>query len=284
MLFLINNINGRSIQSFRLPKSGDIDFYDTNYPDIEKLAAKVEPLIPLHAFNLKVVEVGANNIPFAYNRGGKAIGYCGNVKGGIINLLQKETGVTPHIRFLNDPVNQRYVLFYGEGQYMSGAEVMDTSSKIACYGYTTFNTKDMVMTMMANMFNFEIKQIDNYIDALKLRIIDNDKLEKYKRPLQECALFGGTGGLEENTKDCYIKCAPINMLTQGIERSLNIFTYDEANTGQSDYYDITIPHKYLESLEKIDELNQYLANKYGLVLKKEKALEKVFTIRFHNND
>jgi hypothetical protein len=279
ILFIMNNLNGQSIQNFHLPKSGDQDFYSTNYKDVEKNVSKIHPL-NFNAFDLKVVEVAGNNIPFAYNRGGKAIGYCGNVKGGIMNLLQRETGATPHIQFLNNPPNQRYVLFYGQGSYMSSAEVMDTSSKMECYGHQTFNVRDMVMTMMTDLFDFEIKQISDSLDVLKLKIIDYKKLQKYKKKLQEC--ISGEYYFDENTKDYYIKCASMNLLTQGIERSLNIFTYDEANTGESDYFDIILPHKYLESSGKIDELNVYLETKYGLTLKKEKSLEKVYTIRFNN--
>jgi hypothetical protein len=281
-LFFLNNLSGqeKSSPNTHLPKSGDGDFYSTTYPSVEKCAAKIHPL-NYNAFDLKVTEVADTNMSFAYNGGGTSMGYCGNVKGGIINLLQKTTGVTSHIRFLNEPTNERYVLFYGQGMYMNGSAVMDTASQIGCYGHITFNGRDMIMTMMANLFNFEIKQIEDSLEVLKLRVVDNSKLHVYQKTLQDCP-HGGRTYFDTANKDFHGKCVPTIMLVSGIESSLNIFIYNEVNTGKSNYFTFIIPHELLESYEKIDELNQYLETKMGLTLKKEKALEKVYTIRFNN--
>ena len=175
LLFLLNNLTGQYIFKNPLPMSSDGNFYSLSYPDVEERAAKIKPLT-VNAFDLKLVEVDSTNTPFAFNGVGSAVGYCGNVKGAIINLLQKQTGVTTHIRFLNEPPKQRYVLFYGQSFYANGLEVGDTSSKMECFGRITFNLRDMVMKMMSDqlLFNFEIKQFDALIDVLKLRVVDSD--------------------------------------------------------------------------------------------------------------
>lgn len=280
LLFLLNNLIGQDVFKNPLPMSSDSDFYSLSYPDVEERAAKIKPLT-VNAFDLKLVEVDSTNAPFTYNGGGGAVGYCGNVREGIINLLQKQTGVTTHIRFLNAPLKQRYVLFYGQSFYSHDSEVGDTSSKIACFGPVSFNLRDMVMKIMSQLFNFEVKQSDALIDVLKLRVVDSYKLQAHKKTLAEC-INGGSSYYDEQTKDYFVKCAPIDFLLIGIEESLNIVTYDETKHSASDYFNITIPHKYLESLDKIDELNKYLESKYGLTLKKEKALEKIYTIKFNN--
>ncbi len=279
--FLLNNINGQEKFEKNNTKS---NYSSITYPQVKKLASSVHPLISNNtAFNLTVEEVISDTSKFfAHNsRGGSAIGYSGNIKGGITNLLQSGTGITSHIRFLNEPQNERYVLFYGAGNYMNGLQYNDTSSAIGCYGHITFNSRNMVMKIMSDLFDFEIKEIEDSLDVLKLRVVDSSKLYFYKKTPKDC-WQGGNGGIDTLTNDYINRCTNFAFFVYDLECHWKTFIYDETNSIDSDYFTFRIPHELIESIEKLDELNKYLEKTMGLVITKEKKLEKVYIVRFNN--
>ena len=284
VFFSFSNLNGQEKSEKNNIKPNYYNYYSITSTEVERLAKKVQPLVINNSpFKLNIEEVvGDTSKFFSYNRGGSAIGYCGSTKGGIINLLQAPTGVTSHIRFLNEPQKERYVLFYGSGNYMNGLQYNDTSSAIRCYGHVTFNSHNMVMNIMADLFDFEVNEITDSLDVLKLRVANSSKLYFYKKTLKDC-WQGGYGGIDTLTNDYMNYCAQLSFLVYTLEHSWNTFIYDETNSGDSEYFTFRIPHELLESIEKLNELNAYLEKNTGLTLKKEKKLEKVYTVRFNNS-
>ena len=228
---------------------------------------------------LKVVEVDSTHSPFS-DDSGSIWGYCGNVEGGIKNLLQnKILHSTSHIKFLNKPYKKRYVLFYGTGLYMNGQGVGDSISN--CYlGHGHIRGRDIVLDMMSNEFRFEVKQIEDSLEVMELRIIDSAKLNIFLTPYAQ-RFMPGSGIKNPNTGEYRSVRSYLWPITKFASKAYNKTVYDETNTDESkSRYDFTIPGGLMDSPNKYDEFNNYLKQNLGLTLIKTKRLEKIYTIEF----
>jgi hypothetical protein len=226
---------------------------------------------------LKVIGVDSTQTPF--NDGLGRIGYCGDIEGGIKNLLQNVLLFsTSHIKFLNRPSKKQYVLFYALGAYVSNQTVGESPSK--CYLDNSVMARGIILNMMATEYNFDVKDKNDSLEVIELRIKDSFKLSLSSTPYNKHFL-GGSAKTDTLTKQYNSIRAHLSYLTMDIGRNWNVLTYDE--TGMEKYrYDFTIPSGLLNSPDKFSELNRYLEENLGLTLVKTKRLEKIYTIEFKN--
>ncbi len=228
---------------------------------------------------IKVMEVDTSSKPFS-DDSGSIFGYCGDIEGGIKNLLQnKLLYSSSHIKFLNQPNEKRCVLFYGRGLYMNGMIVGDTAKN--CYPDDSHvKGRDIILKIMATEFGFDVQEIIDSLDVIELRVLDSFKLKNFLIPESQ-RYVGGSGLIYTKTKEYQSIRAHLSFIPIHIGRIWNVVTYDETNT-DNNRYDFTIPAELFDSSSQFSQFNAYIEPNLGLTLIKTKRLEKVYTIQFKN--
>lgn len=213
--------------------------------------------------------------PFSDDLGG-VFGYCGDIVGGIVNLLQTDIHTTPHLHFLNKPQEKRYVLFYAQGWDLKGGKTQDSSK---CYSKDLyFDGRDMILKLMEKHFDFKVQESKDSLEYLELNIKDTTKLFGRKTVPEGCLLSGGTS-IDSIENSFNGSCASLLWISVYLEQKLNIYNDDATNT-LGTYFDYKIPLELLTSYDKIPELNSYLEAYMGLTITKTKKLETVYTVKF----
>jgi hypothetical protein len=233
-----------------------------------------------HFFGLKVEEieeVDAYAMPFNDDIVGGMFGYCGDLIGGITNLLQ--TSGHPHytfyIRFLNTPPKKRYVLFCGYGSNMSSIRA-DSSG--CPENSASVNGRDIILKIMASEFAFEVKRIQDSLDVIEMKVIDSLKLSLFLVPKSQ-QYVPGIAGIDTKTGKYNLTRAHLSFIAYHIQRYWNMPAYDKTATDKT-RYNFTIPGELLNSIDSLPQLNTYLEQNVGLTLVKAKRLEKIHTIEF----
>ncbi|MFM2269279.1 MAG: hypothetical protein RL757_2720 [Bacteroidota bacterium] len=208
---------------------------------------------------------------------GDYFGYCGDVKGGILTLLQTWIlHTTSHVRFTNEPAEVRFVFFRGTGYLMNTAQLTDTSQ---CVSMGTYQHKgrDIVLDIMSKHFGFTVEQTYDSLPVLGFRIVDtvlcySNRVAKY---------CNGDAPIKDSVRqvDVY-RCQRFGYLGNCVEKMNNIMVYDETRSPE-DYYDFEIPlHLYKE--KDIEKWNEYLKTHLGIAFIREKRIEPIYTITFLN--
>lgn len=171
-------------------------------------------------FEIKVKEVSDTTKPFSFDSG-PVFGYCGDIVGGIKNLLQTNISSTPHVFFENKPLQNHYVLFYGFGSNMDGSKISDTSK---CYSnVNSFNGREIALKILEQQFNFEVKESKDSLEYIELKISDYSKLLLHKTPIEKCNQGGWA--MEDTINNYYLgTCSSLVWISTRIEKKLNIYT------------------------------------------------------------
>jgi hypothetical protein len=208
--------------------------------------------------------------------------YCGDVIGGIKNLLQTDSWATPHLHFENQPVEKRKVYFHGIGTNVKASKSMDTTKYYSNSYY--IDCRAIILKIMAEHFEFEVQETEDYLDLLELYIVDTSKLYSLRSPTKDCIEEKGGHGYADSIPNIYIsKCLPLWFIADQTERSLNTFTTDM--TGDlHHYYSFRMPRKYIEPNIILEDLNNYLEENIGVkfVRKKKTIKSKIYNIKFKN--
>jgi hypothetical protein len=254
-----------------------------------------------YLLNLKIMEVSDTATRFNISVG-HLFGYCGDIEGGVVNLLQTEFGSTPHIRFLNKPKQKRYVYFHSNGFHMGGAAVgIPTQNSLSDFfykglsqtardttpsRYLNLHGRDIVMEVLKREFNFDVKVLSNSLDVLELKVIDATKLRHFTIPYNEinkpnngCERFSLVYEYMPQPKFC-IKTI-LTIFTINLERIWNVYVEDKTNSRPQGYF-LEFPTELFKSYEMLPQLDHYLKEQYGLTLVRKKEYRTVFNIQFND--
>lgn len=222
---------------------------------------------------------------------GGLINYCGDIVGGIKNLLQTNIYSTPHIRFLNNPLKNRNVYFYSYGYDMLWGKPIDlienkgNNNKIENFFNTDIkkiDVRSIILNIMSKNFNFEVQLIDDTLTVFALKIVDEYKLSKAQITYNE--FQNGQFQYADSLKHPPFLIVRHNMqnFAYFIEQKTNSYTYDETRAENNKYFHIEIPKDIFDNIENYSKIKSYLEEYYGLTLIKSKKLEKVYEIKFND--
>ena len=212
--------------------------------------------------------------------------YCGDIVGGIKNLLETDLGSIPHLRFENQPMEKRKVYFYGIGLNVRLQKSKDTVNSLFSDRRYVNNThyidcRAIILKTMEDHFQFEVIETEDSLDLLELQIVDINKLYSLRSNESECIKRkGGNGWVDTISGDYISSCLPLEFIAYNTEITLNTYTKDM--TGNRDYYSFRMPKKYIEPNIKLEDLNNYLEENLGVKFFKKKKFSKVYTIKFKN--
>jgi hypothetical protein len=224
--------------------------------------------------------------------------YCGDVMGGIKNLLQTDSWATPHLRFENQPSENRKVYFLGIGTNVRQAKSINqeknpfldmltnikNSDSVNTQAPISIDCRAIILKIMEKHFEFEVKETEEFLDLLELHIVDTNKLYKLTSPIQHCIEESGGHGYTDSIPGIYIaKCLPLWFIVDDAERQFNTYAADMTGDPKH-YYSFRMPRKYIEPNLTLVDLNSYLEENMGIkFFRKEKAIKsKVYTIKFKN--
>ena len=228
-------------------------------------------------FNLYVTEMYEPCLPISVDAG-PIFKYCGDIEGGIINLLQKTHIRTyPNIFFLNHPLKKRYVLFYGMGSHMKGKAMYENNN---CNDSTFLyiNGHEIVLKILKNQFNFTITERQDSLECFELLEKDSIKLLASQIPLS-VKLKGQTTDDPIN-KPIHNVQGHLWYIAWLIEKKWNKFVDSNVERGYIPFY-IDIPAELFDSSDRHEQLNLYLETQYGLTISKKKKLKTVYYVKFN---
>jgi hypothetical protein len=254
-----------------------------------------------YLLNLKVMEVSDTASRFSVSTG-HLFGYCGDIEGAVVNLLQTTFGSTPHVRFLNKPKQKQYVYFHSNGFHMGDAAIgTPTQNSLRDFfykglsqaapdttesRYLNLHGRDIVMEVLKREFNFDVKMVSDSLDVVELKVIDATKLSLFKIPYKEvdkwengCERFSFVYKYMPKPKFC-IKTI-LTIFTINLENIWNIYVVDKTNTRPQGYF-LEFPTELFKSYEMLPQLDHYLREQYGLTLVKKKEYRTVFNIQFND--
>ena len=220
--------------------------------------------------------------------------YCGDIVGGIKNLLATPTLSIPHIRFLNLPQKKRRVYFYGFGQNMQWSKTLETTGNnssikdksrlITTDGIQYIDARDIILKIMSQNFNFSVHLVEDSLVELSLRIVDYSKLFKAQISHEESQ--NGKYRYADTIQKPHFIIMRHNLqgFSYFIEQKINHYTYNDTNSLFTDFFHIELPTQLFINAddENILKIKNYLEDNYGLTLVSSKKLEKVYEIKFND--
>lgn len=211
---------------------------------------------------------------------GGIFNYCGDLVGGIKNLLQTDLWTTPHIRFENQPIENKKIYFYGFGDFMKATKSLDTSK---CYSAPHYvDIRAMILKTLQYRYNFDVRLTEDSLTTISFKVNDYKKLYAHQITYEEYQNMPLLQTITATHPDYQVYRNNILFVVNEIGKKWNLYIYDDTNVKFADFFHLEIPKDILETPDKIYELTNYLEENYGLSLSKVKKMKQVYIIKFNN--
>ena len=218
--------------------------------------------------------------------------YCGDIVGGIKNLLATSKLSIPHIRFQNFPKERKKIYFYGFGQNMQWSKTLEATrnslgvkdkNRLLTDTIQYIDARDIILKILSQNFNFSVNLMEDSLVVLSLQIVDYQKLSKAQISYNQSQ--NGEYRYADTIKKPHFIVMRHNLrgFSYFLEQKTNYYTSDNTNSLLNNFFHIELPQQLFLNTddENILAIKKYLEEHYGLTLSMSKELKKVYEIKFN---